>query len=740
MSSPWLVSGIFCECGLGLGCLWTSTRGIFWELEEVTISLASRKFRASCRFTQSLAIMMSWMVVVFTSPFFLDAGTLGIYSLPQRRPYFLFSVQERWLFLGIHNQHFAGHAPDIDRAQERWFRRELNVQIDSASRANISVLNVVLVMHAPVWLESSGVGTRLSELFQFLSGAPFHVHALIAGDLHYYSRHQSQAGVALIVSGGGGAFTHSTAHTPSTLEFEPFSNAVDAQKFTAHSASFYPTKWESHKMALGLLWVGFQKPLLWLFSLLMSPSLYALFVACVSGANQTQRNDEGPPSPSKRPARSGFMDHYWNDVLPRHQHLKNQTFTLFCASGALFSTTLMFFSFASWSSMIVWFLAWVILWILYFWRDLWTFRDIVIEAIFAMKDAYHVSLLLERIYAFHLASVDSWKLTSAIEVVVCGIFFYKRSYVSRNQGSWSLLLKIWQFGIDLAAMSRFYYSEPSTTMTNEVMFILLHHVHIEMMFYFQDLLLGLLSLFPPLRVVLEIIFHLYFRDSERSLSALTGDIFRLFTLDHVSFLVIVLAISLSVTWWFYGRFHQLNNQKLRDYGFHVWDCFSSLGILVAISWIEPFGFLRNLIFAAFFAIGGSFLMCTIATSLSFTKSRHLDRSLPAPIPIVVRFLLHVIITTLTGLLCINVLLFLLHLLGLVTDHVSILGNEDYNHFLRMAVNDFDLTVYAIGFHGSPEFPEYSTSIPGNSGLYSPDITDWTDTNLFLIDKVTFKAL
>lgn len=114
-----------------------------------------------------------------------------------------------WLLFGLQTQHAAGSDPDIDLIQWLYFHDEL------VNHAKLGKQNLIIFTHAPFWLLQGRPGQRLSSLLDvILELGNITLHAIIAGDIHHYSRYvpKRKGGLnpQLIVSGGGGALLHST--------------------------------------------------------------------------------------------------------------------------------------------------------------------------------------------------------------------------------------------------------------------------------------------------------------------------------------------------------------------------------------------------------------------------------------------------------------------------------------------------------------------------------------------------
>jgi len=124
------------------------------------------------------------------------------YSTPQNATHFLFE-ELGWLFVGLNDQQNAGEGRDIDVHQ----CNDVLAFLEQHPQQPI-----LLFIHQPFWLYYERYPGPLLE--RLLKQIFPRVKAIIAGDLHYYAHWAptTKGHPHLIVSGGGGAFLHSTAH------------------------------------------------------------------------------------------------------------------------------------------------------------------------------------------------------------------------------------------------------------------------------------------------------------------------------------------------------------------------------------------------------------------------------------------------------------------------------------------------------------------------------------------------
>lgn len=122
---------------------------------------------------------------------------IGGWRCHQRRSYFALKMPYDWWLWGID----LGLTDAIDDAQLDYFH--------TMSEAIKPGDNVIIITHAPGWVNKQIEGLHQMTMLARARGA--HVPVVLAGDLHHYSRYYSEeAGVHMITSGGGGAFTHAT--------------------------------------------------------------------------------------------------------------------------------------------------------------------------------------------------------------------------------------------------------------------------------------------------------------------------------------------------------------------------------------------------------------------------------------------------------------------------------------------------------------------------------------------------
>lgn len=123
---------------------------------------------------------------------------------PQRRSYFALRLPHKWWLLGIDIQLKS----DLDHAQVEFFERVAR-KMEESDR-------IILCTAEPHWMRAKAFqryGEEYNESnLAFLENNVLgkRVSVFLAGDQHYYMRHESKDGTQKIVSGGGGAFLNPT--------------------------------------------------------------------------------------------------------------------------------------------------------------------------------------------------------------------------------------------------------------------------------------------------------------------------------------------------------------------------------------------------------------------------------------------------------------------------------------------------------------------------------------------------
>ncbi len=133
---------------------------------------------------------------------FCAGRPFGAWETRQLRSYFALKLPHRWWLLGVDVQLES----DIDEAQLQYFRAVTQMMRQGDG--------VVLCTAEPDWVYGNiyhpKMQKHLAELESFVEAAGANVRLRLAGDLHHYQHHVSDAGAHNVVAGGGGAFLHPT--------------------------------------------------------------------------------------------------------------------------------------------------------------------------------------------------------------------------------------------------------------------------------------------------------------------------------------------------------------------------------------------------------------------------------------------------------------------------------------------------------------------------------------------------
>ena len=127
----------------------------------------------------------------------------------QTRSYFALRLPANWWLIAIDLQLGA----DLDEPQVKYFQN-VAANMDDAAR-------LIFCVPEPRWILEDAYPRHTN--YEELSGTRFleekvfrrEARVFLTGDLHFYKRHENDAGVQKITSGGGGAFLHAT-HAPNT--------------------------------------------------------------------------------------------------------------------------------------------------------------------------------------------------------------------------------------------------------------------------------------------------------------------------------------------------------------------------------------------------------------------------------------------------------------------------------------------------------------------------------------------
>lgn len=139
---------------------------------------------------------------------------LGRWHCPQHRSYFAIKLPHDWWIWGLDTQLTS----NLDVGQIRYF------DAVAKSMPDPSKAKIILCIPQPVWLEAAKSGTEKNYPRNINQIAPIafneaKVCAVVAGDLHHYSRYRGTGnGLNLITAGGGGAYLSPTHTLPDSIE------------------------------------------------------------------------------------------------------------------------------------------------------------------------------------------------------------------------------------------------------------------------------------------------------------------------------------------------------------------------------------------------------------------------------------------------------------------------------------------------------------------------------------------
>ena len=186
---------------------------------------------------------------------FLEREFIGVWDIDQTRPYFIKDLSEKIVLFGIFDQHLAGANPDIDISQFLYFESFLR---------NTSSRNIIVASHAPFWYEGT-TGVRLQYLIDIAASLNFPIILFLAGDLHFYAHFEPVHGdyPHFVISGGGGAFTHST-HTVTDFNY-----TINGKSAAYKLRSSYPNSEESISLGRSIIYKNYRNVGMYVLSLVI---------------------------------------------------------------------------------------------------------------------------------------------------------------------------------------------------------------------------------------------------------------------------------------------------------------------------------------------------------------------------------------------------------------------------------------------------------------------------------------
>ena len=138
-------------------------------------------------------------LAAFSKQFCYETTAVGGWRCRQQRSYFALKLPYRWWIWGVD----VALGDSLDYAQRHYFDAMVTQQVNPGDK-------IIIILHAPDWQKQQYKAlTMICELARQRG----EVCAILAGDLHHYSRYESDTGdpkLQLITAGGGGAFAHPT--------------------------------------------------------------------------------------------------------------------------------------------------------------------------------------------------------------------------------------------------------------------------------------------------------------------------------------------------------------------------------------------------------------------------------------------------------------------------------------------------------------------------------------------------
>jgi hypothetical protein len=213
----------------------------------------------------------------FTHQFCYESETIGGWRCTQRRSYFALKLPYNWWIWGID----VALGDGLDASQVDYFKA-ITRDMKKAKVADAGAdPKIIIILHAPDWTKGS---YRALERICEEARQTGEVCAILAGDLHHYSRYRSfgpkvpggkeprrDPPLDLIVSGGGGAFAHSTHDLKTHLKVHAAvagrtlldKDRISSVEIAAEqepdydfkAQKFYPSRLRTRVLALKNLWL-----------------------------------------------------------------------------------------------------------------------------------------------------------------------------------------------------------------------------------------------------------------------------------------------------------------------------------------------------------------------------------------------------------------------------------------------------------------------------------------------------
>lgn len=182
---------------------------------------------------------------IFTRDPTLVDRRLGDGRLPQRRSFFALRLPHGWWLWALDVQLEA----DIDDVQLRFFA-------DRAAALEAGDRIILCTAEPELGRTDPRCARNIGRLEALVAPRGARVAVYLAGDLHHYLHHRSEAEppVHRIVSGGGGAFLHPTHVGPDAAE------SVEARDGRYTRAASFPTIDDSRRLARRLIGFPYRNP------------------------------------------------------------------------------------------------------------------------------------------------------------------------------------------------------------------------------------------------------------------------------------------------------------------------------------------------------------------------------------------------------------------------------------------------------------------------------------------------
>jgi hypothetical protein len=180
---------------------------------------------------------------------------IGGWLCPQHRSYFAIRLPHNWWIWGADIQ----LAQYLDAGQVLYFEGVAEAMRQHPTEAP----KLILCTAEPSWNkqidELHGEG-NLSHITRIAADAGARICAVIAGDLHHYSRYEAPTGTSFVTAGGGGAYFSPTHYLKNKLRLDWIGSEVDLKlgckieggQKTGHAAC-WPSRGTSRRLSLKTL-------------------------------------------------------------------------------------------------------------------------------------------------------------------------------------------------------------------------------------------------------------------------------------------------------------------------------------------------------------------------------------------------------------------------------------------------------------------------------------------------------